>query len=86
MAVVKYEEVTVNASSAKSLDVPGDARKIVLQPSVDIRVRSDGTAPTSSVGTRIPVDAVCYLDEGEARTAQFRSESDSGVLRVHYYS
>lgn len=81
-----FAEVDVTDSAAVGISAPAGVDKVQVQPSVNVRCRFDGTAPTSSVGIRIVADAFAEFDETELRTAQFRSESGSGKLRVVYIS
>lgn len=84
--VTTYAEVDVADTVATGISAPAGCDKVQVQPSVNVRCRFDGTDPTSSVGVRIVADAFAEFDEAELRTAKFRSESGSGVLRVLYTS
>lgn len=85
-----YQQLTV-AATAASLTVPAGAKRAVAVVSgANIRVRYDGTAPTSTVG--FPVDSGDIIEflganyRTELVNAQFiRTGAVSATLDINYY-
>jgi hypothetical protein len=84
-----YEDITV-ANTAKTLTAAtyGASQKAFMTlETAQIRVRFDGTAPTTTVGHLVEVGDTIILDAG-SQLSQFqaiRTGATSGVLRVSYF-
>ena len=83
---MSYVEVAVSDSAAVSLTKPDFGWRALVQPSTPVRFRIDDTAPTNSVGFRVPTDSVVELKEDEIVYSKWITESGSGVLRIFYYN
>lgn len=85
-----YEAITV-ANTAKTLTAGtyGSAQKAIMTlETAQIRVRFDGTAPTTSEGHLVEVGDVITLNAGSQMSTfqAIRTGATSGVLKVTYYS
>ena len=85
--VVGFESLTIS-NSAVALTRPMTARSFLGKlETAAVRVRGDGTAPTTTVGVLVSVGEVIILDDSELDRAQFIRQSGSdGTLQGHYYS
>lgn len=87
---VGYEEVSVT-DSAVGLTVPTAAHRAIIKCAVaDVRLREDGTDPTSSVGVPLANgDIAKYMDhnwQSALGAVKFiRTGGTSATLHVHYY-
>lgn len=85
--VVDYETLTVAGSAVSLSTRPNRAKSFIgTLETGTIRVRGDGTAPTSSEGELMNIGDKVYLSESEFEAIQFiRTTSTSGVIKGHYY-
>ena len=90
---VGYLTVTIADTAGTMLSIgsttkPGLAQSFVGRlATAQIRMRGDGTAPTTSEGVLINVGDIIYLSENEINNMQFiRTGSVSGVIKGHYFS
>jgi len=79
-----YSETAVTTGIAVAIPVPTTGRRCRIQTNVDLRMRTDGVAPTTTTGWHVFADGQVTLElsEGEAEAALFIAESASGVIRV----
>lgn len=86
-SAVGYETLTVS-DTAGSLVGATTARSFVgYLETAQIRMRGDGTAPTSSEGVIVDVADKIILSESEIGRMQFiRTGSTSGVIKGHFMS
>ena len=79
------------STTAVGLTVPSGSHKaLIVCEGADVRIREDGTSPTSSVGTLIEDgDIVPYMDynwESVLGTVEFiRDGGVDATLNIHYY-
>ena len=83
-----YEQLTVANSSVGFASIPINTNKaVVIVETATIRYRDDGTAPTSSVGTKQFVNSTLILD-GRDKIDSFRAirtGATSAKLSINYY-
>lgn len=80
-----FEQIASLSASA-ALTVPIGATLAVVQAeSADVRWRDDGTAPTASVGMRLPADGERVFD-ANLSALRFIQATASAVINVSYYS
>jgi hypothetical protein len=85
--IVSFEQISLDASTAKPLSPPAGCHKAIVQAeTANVRLRMDGTAPTSSIGEILVASgAVRELHATEVYAAKFISSSGSAKINVHYY-
>ena len=80
-----YEQIT-GLTSAKSANPPTGSRYAVFTcTGAGVRFRDDGTAPTASTGTLIPVGATFWY-AGNLGKIQFFQDAATAILDISYYS
>lgn len=80
-----YQQIDA-ATGVKTLTVPGGANKAIVQAeTANLRLRLDGTDPTSSIGEIIVANATRELHGDELTAAKFIAVSGSPKINVHYY-
>jgi hypothetical protein len=84
--ITGYQALTVS-NSAVGLTVPaGSGMAVAVLETAAVRLRQDGTNPTSTVGTPLTSGTQVVLCGGELSASKFiRSTGTDGVLHVHYY-
>jgi hypothetical protein len=92
--VKDYDTIAVSSSAGTLVSLgglsatPDGARS--FQGTVEtssIRMRGDGTAPTTSEGQLLSVGSKVTVDESEFSSTQFiRDGTVDGVLKGHYYN
>lgn len=85
VAVSGFESITVSNAHAESLTVPATATKAFITTSGNsVRVRWDGTAPTTSVGHLVEIGSVIELDGHDMTHFQAIAIGSDAVLSVTY--
>ena len=80
-----YQQLT-SLNTAATLTVPTGANIATLQAETkDVRYRSDGTAPTASVGSILYAGADPSLYFGNLSALKLIEVSASAKLNVHYF-
>ncbi len=84
---VGFESLTI-AATAVSLTKPGSTLSFIgVLETADVRMRSDATAPTSTIGQLIRAWRTVALDGDEVENASFiRTGSTSATLQGHFYN
>lgn len=84
-----YEAITIDDTAGGVALTPPDAARYAFWrlETADIRVTTDGTAPTTTAGILIHNDETGWLTEPEEvrRFLAIRTTATSGSLRVIYY-
>jgi hypothetical protein len=81
---IGYQHIT-SLSAAAGLTIPAGARRAMITVSAQtVRLRSDGTDPTTSVGFPIPVGTVLMF-EGNLSRLKFIEAVSGGILDVLYF-
>lgn len=81
---VGYEQLACN--SAASLTPPDNARWAVLKAEAQIvRIRDDGTDPTTTVGFPLSVGAEPFVYMGRLKAIRAIAATSGGLLNVLYY-
>lgn len=82
---LKYVQMS-GLDSVKSLpDIPPDAMiATVIPEGAGVRMRKDGSDPTSTVGMPIPVGGGAKLFGSEISSARFIQQTASATLNVEY--
>ena len=81
---VGYQQITTLTTST-ALTVPLGAQYALIQCQVQaVRWRDDGTAPTATVGMRLPVGAERWHD-GPLAQLRFIEEVVGAILDISYY-
>ena len=84
-ASIGFQSIT-GLSSAQSLTVPTGAVYAVVSPSTQaVRWRSDGTAPTATVGMPLAVNADYTFSGADLAAVKFIEQTASASLNVTYY-
>lgn len=85
--IVTFEQISLDATTAKSLSPPAGCHKAIVQAeTANVRLRMDGTAPTTGVGEILVASGAARdLLATEVYGASFISTSGSAKLNVHYY-
>lgn len=85
--IVTFEQILLDATTAKALSPPAGCHKAIVQAeTANVRLRMDGTAPTSSVGEILTASGAARdLQATEVFGAKFISTSGSAKINVHYY-
>ena len=79
------QKISPDASTAVALTVPaGATRCIVTVETANVRIRDDGTAPTSSAGMIIQKDSQPWSYEGDLSTLKFISTSGTAAVEILY--
>lgn len=84
-----YQQLT-GLNTAKSLTIPAAANGVnPTQVRINcgtqaVRWRDDGTAPTATVGMRLPV-GIDLIYDGDLTKIQFIEETASAQLNISYY-
>lgn len=87
--IAGYETLTIADTAVALASVPTTLAKSFLGTleTAQVRMRGDGSAPTSSEGELLDVGTRILLSESEfANTKFIRTGGTSGVLKGHYYS
>jgi len=80
-----YQQITPGATST-ALTIPAGARFILIQSHTNpIRWRDDGTAPSATIGMRIPV-GVDFLYDGELQKFRIIEEATGAIVNISYYA
>ncbi len=80
-----FEQIDAS-SGVKTLTVPTGANKAIVQAeTANVRLRLDGTNPTSSVGEILVANATRELKDDELAAARFIAVTGSPKINVHYY-
>lgn len=80
-----FEQIDAS-SGVKTLTVPAGANKAIVQAeTANVRLRLDGTNPTSSVGEILVANATRELHGDELTAAKFIAASGAPKINVHYY-
>ncbi|MBO1021456.1 hypothetical protein IPV08_15960 [Methylobacterium sp. SD274] len=80
-----YRQVTDVSTSTALPNIPGDATVATVIPDgAGVRMRKDGTAPTTAVGMPIPVGGGVKLYGAEISAARFIQQSAGAILNVEY--
>ena len=80
-----FQQITPGATST-ALTVPTGARIAVIHTEVAVmRWRDDGTAPTASVGMRIPTGSELIYD-GELTKLRLIQEGAGAIANISYYA
>ncbi len=80
-----FEQIDAS-SGVKTLTVPTGANKAIVQAeTANVRLRLDGTNPTSSVGEILVANATRELKDDELAAARFIAASGAPKINVHYY-
>jgi hypothetical protein len=83
---VATSQMGLTVATATALTVPATATTAVITVEGNsVRYRDDGTAPTASVGTLIPVGAVMTLKLTSFTNAQFIQTAATANIDVAYY-
>ncbi len=85
---VGYESLTVSSTAVSPASIPATAiRAIITVEDDNVRFRTDGTAPTASVGHRLLVnDALVLESAADIAAFQVIRETTDAVLRITYQS
>ena len=86
--ILGYESLSVAASAvALTGGVTGAKRFVGTVETGAIRMRGDGTDPTTSEGQLFDTGSVIVLSESDIDSAKFiRDTGTSGVLKGHFYN
>lgn len=80
---------TLASSTALTIPVGVDGREpefaVIHTDTQPVRYRDDGTAPTASVGMRLPVGAELIIDGAQLKATRFIYETAGANLNVSYY-
>lgn len=84
---VGYESLTIAATALSLAATSLNARSFVGRlETAQVRMRSDGTAPTTTEGELLEIGDIVILSAFEIEHMQFiRTGGTSGVLRGHFY-
>lgn len=82
-----YQQLTIDATTAQTLTVPAGTTLVLISPETQaIRVRDDGTAPTSSVGYPVPVGGEMRYTGKSPTAIKIIGQVASAVVNVLYYA
>lgn len=81
------QQQLTSLSSSTALTVPSNASSAIVTPETQaVRWRSDGTAPTASVGMPIAVGvSVTFSGRDEIIALRFIEQTSAAKLNVAYY-
>jgi hypothetical protein len=84
MRILGYQQIGSLAAST-ALTLPAGTGKVILRPAAQaVRFRSDGVAPTSSVGFPIPVGERFELETSSLTAFRVIEQAASATLEVLY--
>lgn len=84
-----YQALSPDASTSVGLTVPTGknvTRCLISVETADVRIRDDGTNPTSSVGMLIKKDSQPWSYEGDLSALKIISTSGTAAVKVLYYA
>ena len=84
---VGFETLTITATAGTLQTIPAGAQSFIgFLETADIRVRKDGTAPTTTVGQLVRANSYVILrNQGELQVTSFiRDGATSATLQGHY--
>ena len=87
MAVTGFEQITVSTASLSLASIPDDARSCTIQPNnAAIRIRIDGSAPTTTVGTIVADGNTATISgrEAVAGLRMIRDDAVDAIVEVAY--
>lgn len=80
-----YVQLQVTAVAQNLPNIPQDATAAtVVVEGAGVRLRKDGTDPTSTVGMPVPSGGVTVLRGAEIAAARFVQQSSGAILNVEY--
>lgn len=86
--IISFEQISLDATTAKALTtIPAGCHKAIVQAETNnVRLRMDGTAPTSAIGEIIVASgAARELHGTEISGAKFIAATNPAIINVHYY-
>lgn len=86
--IISFEQISLDATTAKALTtIPAGCHKAIVQAETNnVRLRMDGTDPTSSVGEILVASgAARELHGTEISAARFIAATNPAKINVHYY-
>lgn len=85
-ASISFQQFAAGAAdAAQSLTPPeGASRALIQAETQDIRFRSDGTAPTATIGVLLKAGAAPYLYEGDLNAIKVISAVAGAVINIEY--
>lgn len=86
--IISFEQISLDATTAVALTtIPAGCHKAIVQAETNnVRLRMDGTSPTSSVGEILVASgAARELNGTEVNKAKFIAATNPAKINVHYY-
>jgi len=81
-----YQQITSLAAAATFSSVPAGAEAVFIQPeSQNVRMRSDGTDPTASVGIILVANTIYEFSMANIGTMKFIEVAGSAKLNIEFY-
>lgn len=85
MACLGFQRITSLSSSTALSVLPGATRVWLQAESQGVRFRTDGVAPTASVGMLLSAGADTVLEDSELGNVHLIEVSSGASLNIEYY-
>lgn len=81
-----YEQITSLSSAVGFTSIPSGSEAVFVQPETqNVRMRSDGTNPTASVGMLLVANTIYEFSATNFATMKFIEATASAKLNIEFY-